>query len=154
MTSRIEWDYLMRNMPPCPCCLREIIHSQIHRMKESNNELLTAHSIQLGWVECQYQNRKRLMMPLKIMKLKRISKMKSREIEYIDRISFELSQIRNNLKELSAIIDMVDEKCNAGGSVINDYFDMQTSLNSLIDKINKSTEEERNILEKLKKKGI
>ena len=45
-------------------------------------------------------------------------------------------------------------KCNAGGSVINDYFDMQTSLNSLIEKINKSTEEERNIVEKLKKKGI
>jgi hypothetical protein len=41
----------MQNMPPCPCCLREIIHSQIHRMKESNNELLTAHCIQLGWVE-------------------------------------------------------------------------------------------------------
>ena len=91
------------------------------------------------------------MMPLKIMKMKRIMKMKSREIEYIDRISFELSQIRKNLKELSAIIDVVDEKCNAGGSVINDYFDMQKSLNSLIEKINKSTEEERNILEKLKK---
>jgi lauroyl/myristoyl acyltransferase len=78
--------------------------------------------------------------------------MKSREIEYIDKISFELSQIRNNLKELSAIIYMVDEKCNAGGSVINDYFDMQKSLNSLIQKINTSTEEERNILEKLKKR--
>jgi lauroyl/myristoyl acyltransferase len=78
--------------------------------------------------------------------------MKSREIEYIDKISFELSQVRNNLKELSAIIYMVDEKCNAGGSVINDYFDMQKSLNSLIQKINKSTEEERNILEKLKKR--
>ena len=51
MTSCIEGDYLMRNMLPCPCCLREIIHSQIHRMKESNNELLTAHCIQLGWVE-------------------------------------------------------------------------------------------------------
>jgi hypothetical protein len=67
--------------------------------------------------------------------------MKSREIEYIDKISFELSQI----------IDVADEKYNAGGSVINDYFDMQKSLNSLIEKINKSTEEERNILEKLKK---
>ncbi len=78
--------------------------------------------------------------------------MKSREIEYIDKISFELSQIRKNLSELSAIIYMVDEKCNAGGSVINDYFDMQKSLNSLIEKINKSTEEERNILEKLKKR--
>jgi lauroyl/myristoyl acyltransferase len=77
--------------------------------------------------------------------------MKSREIEYVDKISFELSQIRNNLKELSAIIYMVDEKCNARGSVINDYFDMQKSLNSLIEKINQSTEEERNILEKLKK---
>jgi hypothetical protein len=53
------------------------------------------------------------------------------------------------LKELSAIIDVVDEKCNA--SVINDYFDMQKSLNSLIEKINKSTGEERDILEKLKK---
>ena len=78
--------------------------------------------------------------------------MKSREIEYIDRISFELSQIRKNLNELSAIIYMVDEKCNAGGSVINDYFDMQKSLDLLIEKINKSTEEERNILEKLKKR--
>jgi hypothetical protein len=100
----------------------------------------------------EYQNRERLMRPLKIMKMERISKMKSREIEYIDKISFELSQIRKNLSELSAIIDVVDEKCNAGGSVINDYFDMQKSLNSLIEKINKSTEEERNILEKLKKK--
>jgi hypothetical protein len=78
--------------------------------------------------------------------------MKSREIESIDRITFELSQIRKNLSELSAIIDVVDEKCNAGGSVIKDYFDMQTSLNSLIEKINKSTEEERNISEKLKKR--
>ena len=78
--------------------------------------------------------------------------MKSREIEYIDRISFELNQIRKNLNELSAIIYMVDEKCNAGGNVINDYFDMQKSLNSLIEKINKSTEEERNILDKLKKR--
>jgi hypothetical protein len=85
------------------------------------------------------------------MRLLRITKMNSREIESIDRISFELSQISKNLNELSAIIDVVDEKCNAGGSVINDYFDMQRSLNSLIEKINKSTEEERNILEKLKK---
>jgi division protein CdvB (Snf7/Vps24/ESCRT-III family) len=92
------------------------------------------------------------MRSLKIVKKKRIMKMNSREIEYIDRISFELSQIRKNLDELSAIIHVVDEKCNAGGSVINDYFDMQKSLNSLIEKINKSTEEERNILEKLKKR--
>lgn len=49
------------------------------------------------------------MRPLKIMKMKRIMKMNSREIEYIDRISFELSQIRKNLNELSAIIDVVDE---------------------------------------------
>jgi hypothetical protein len=120
-------------------------------MKESNNELLTAHCIQLGWVKCQYQNRKRLMRPLKIMKMERLMKMNSREIEYIDKISFELSQIRKNLNELSTIIDVADEKCNAGGSMINDYFDMQKSLNSIIEKINKSTEEERNILEKLKR---
>lgn len=75
------------------------------------------------------------MRPLKIMKM-----MNSREIEYIDMISFELN-------ELSAIVDVVDEKCNAGGSLINDYFDMQKGLNSLIEKISKSTEEERNILE-------
>ena len=68
--------------------------------------------------------------------------MESREIKYIDKISFELSQIRKNLSELSAIIDVYDEKCNAGGSVINDYFDMQKSLNSLIEKINKGNEEE------------
>ena len=68
--------------------------------------------------------------------------MESREIKYIDKISFELSQIRKNLSELSAIIDVYDEKCNAGGSVIKDYFDMQKSLNSLIEKINKGTEEE------------
>lgn len=54
-------------------------------------------------------------------------------------ISFELN-------ELSAIVDVVDEKCNAGGSLINDYFDMQKGLNLLIEKISKSTEEERNIL--------
>lgn len=60
------------------------------------------------------------MRPLKIMKM-----MNSREIEYIDMISFELN-------ELSAIVDVVDEKCNAGGSLINDYFDMQKGLNSLI----------------------
>ena len=75
------------------------------------------------------------MRPLKIMKM-----MNSREIEYIDMISFELN-------ELSAIVDVVHEKCNAGGSLINDYFDMQKGLNSLIEKISKSTEEERNILE-------
>lgn len=63
------------------------------------------------------------MRPFKIMKM-----MNSREIEYIDMISFKLN-------ELSAIVDVVDEKCNAGGSLINDYFDMQKGLNSLIEKI-------------------
>jgi hypothetical protein len=55
-------------------------------------------------LKCQYQGKAN--EDTEDMKMKRILKMKSREIEYIDRISFELSQIRNNLKPQQVAIEM------------------------------------------------